>query len=311
MDSSLIHLLFAADEGYAQHTAAALASVLLHMSEPERLAVYVIDGGLSEDARQKLRATAEAKGARIAFPSPGQGTDDLYVSAHLSRAAYLRLSMAELLPPEARRAIYLDGDLLLRDDIRKLWDTGLNGCALGAVPDLGIMASARTMREKTAVLGLSPGEAYFNSGVLITDLVQWRAQGLGRQALTLAAEHHYPHHDQDALNVLFRGRWQPLPLRWNVIPPVWQLFSKILRREDFRRDALAARRDIAVLHYAGGAKPWEYPLTPGFNDDYYRALKETAYRDAPMPQPRPEKRHPLWRQKARLRLADLWDQLLP
>ncbi len=310
MDESLIHVLFAADEGYAQHLTVAMTSVLLHTARPDRVAVHVIDDGLGAEARRKIAATAEAKGSRVDFLTPPAAADDFYVSAHLSRAAYRRLSMAELLPPAVARVIYLDGDLLVRDDIQKLWAVDLGGLALGAVPDFGIMASARARREKAAVLGLAPEEPYFNSGVLLADLVRWRAGDLGARARALAAEHRSPHHDQDALNALFRGRWQALPLRWNVIPPVWQLFVKVLRQGELRRAALTARRDVAVLHYAGGAKPWEYPLTPGFNDEYYRVLGETAYRDAPMPQPRPGKRHPLWRQRVRLRLADGWQRLL-
>ena len=310
MDESRISLLFAADEGYAQHTAVAMMSALLRTARPECVTTYIIDGGLSADARRKIAATAESRRSRAVFLTPPATAEDFYVSAHLSRAAYLRLAMAELLPPQVERVIYLDGDLLVRDDIGKLWTSGLGGRPLGAVPDFGIMASARTRREKAAVLGLGPREPYFNSGVLLADLAQWRGEDLGGRARALAAEHHYPHHDQDALNALFRGRWQALPLRWNVIPPVWQLFSKVLRQSELRRAALDARRDIAILHYAGGAKPWEYPLTSGFNDVYYRVLGETAYRDAPMPQPRPEKRHPLWRQRARLWLANGWQHLL-
>ena len=185
------------------------------------------------------------------------------------------------------------------------------GRPLAAVMDLGIMASHKDWRGKQEQLGFSADDLYFNSGVLMVDLAAWRAHDYGRQAERLAAKNAYRHHDQDALNALFHRNWQPVPLRWNVIPPVWYLFLKILRRRDFRRLAVEARRHISILHYAGGYKPWEYDADAAFNAKYYEYLRQTEFRDALMPQPDPRRRgRSLARQLRRLKLADFWQRFL-
>ena len=101
-----------------------------------------------------------------------------------------------------------------------------------------------------------------------------------------------------------------LPLKWNVIPPVFNLFSKILLNGDLRKNAIAARKDKAILHYAGRYKPWEFDSHKGFNDAYYFYLHQTNFSDVKMPQlGKNMKGKSIIRQMVRLRIADFWQWL--
>ncbi len=307
-----IHIVFASDSNYAQHAAVAMTSILTNMEAPERAAFYLLDDEVEPAVRRKMQGTVEHFGSELSFiPVDASAFSELFVSGQLSRTAYFRLEMGTLLPETVQKAIYLDCDLLVKEDIQKLWNHDMQGHPLAAVPDLGIMASSKDWKKKQRELGLKQEDLYFNSGVLMVDLKQWREQDYGRRVEQLAHDNAYQHHDQDALNKAFYGNWQPLPLRWNVIPPVWNMFAKILLRTRFRKAALEARRDIAILHYAGGYKPWEYEIHPGFNEYYYELLERTEFRDAVMP--RPDKRRKgrsIRRQMLRLKAADCWQRLL-
>ena len=182
---------------------------------------------------------------------------DFYVSAGLSRAAYARLAIAEILPGDVSRAIYLDGDLIVTDDIKKLFMHDMGDMPIAGTMDLGIMASSKRRREKNIVIGLERNEPYFNSGVLLMDIKKWRDEDYGATLIQDATAHKYPHHDQDVLNKIFMGKWSVLPLRWNVIPPVYQLHMKILLHGGYRAMAMEARERPAIIHYAGGYKPGE------------------------------------------------------
>lgn len=167
------------------------------------------------------------------------------------------------------------------------------------------------MKQKQNVIGLQLHSKYFNSGVVIMDLEQWRKHGYAKQVIELAAAGNLPHHDQDALNKVFMGNWIALPLKWNVIPPVFNLFSKILLNGDLRKNAIAARKDKAILHFAGRYKPWEFDLHMGFNDAYYFYLQQTKFSDVKMPQlGKNMKGKSIARQMVRLRIADFWQWLL-
>lgn len=310
--NSKINVVFASDNNYAQHATVAMASILNHTATPARLAFYLLADNITSEIQDKVRTTVEHFGASLTVIAVAeQDLADMFVSGQLSRAAYVRLLMSSLLPPEVEKAIYLDCDLVVCDDICQLWDFDLNGHPLGAVPDYGIMASSRVWREKQQLLGCKAQDNYFNSGVLVVDVKQWREKAYGEKVLDLARGNSYPHHDQDALNKIFLANWQILPLRWNVIPPIWNMFMKILFRGRFRKPAMAARRDIAILHYAGGYKPWEYQELADFNAEYYRCLKSTAFRDVSMPQfDQRRKGRSITRQLWRLKIADFWQKIL-
>ena len=303
-----IRIVFAADDRYAQHAAVAMASALLHAARPERFHFFVLDDGVTAEKKEKMEKTVTALGGkRLTFLSiEGNAFDGFFVSAQLSRTAYVRLAAAELLPETVERVLYLDCDLLFFDDAAKLLDMDMAGHPIAAVPDCGIMTSSRRRREKAACIGLSADAPYFNSGVLLLDLDAWRRGDYTRRLLTLAKEKAYPHHDQDVLNDFFRRDWQLLPLRWNVIPPVWFMFLKVAV-SPWRCEAAAARENLGILHYAGSYKPWEYPKHPAFNGAYYDTLEKTAFANAPMPQfDTRKKNRSIGRQLLRLRIGRFW-----
>lgn len=305
-----INIVFACDSNYAQHAAVAMMSILKNTADPARIVFYLLDDQMDAAIKAKIRVSMEQAHAAIHFCEVDASRfADFFVSGQLSRAAYFRMEMGKLLPDSVEKVIYLDCDLLVFDDIAELWDYDMNSHPLAAVMDLGIMASSKDWRGKQEQLGFSSDDLYFNSGVLMVDLKSWREHDYGRQAEQLAAQNKYRHHDQDALNKLFHRNWQPVPLRWNVIPPVWYLFLKILRRRNFRRLAMEARKHISILHYAGGYKPWEYETYDAFNARYYEYLRQTEFRDALMPQPDPRRKgRSIARQLRRLRLADFWQR---
>lgn len=304
-----INIVVSADDNYAQHVAVVFASILCNTSAKDRLRFYLLSDGISAAKIEKIRLSLDGTRAQLTVYDLSQTEQfaSLYTSGHISRAAYFRLAIADILPREVRKVIYMDVDLLVLRDIEQLWQIDLQGRPLAAVPDYGIMSSARLLRQKQRVIGLPEEMDYFNSGVVIMDLAQWRKQAYSQQVITMAAAGNLPHHDQDALNKVFMDNWCRLPLSWNVIPPVFNLFTKIVFDKKLRTAAITAKKDIGILHYAGRYKPWEFTLHEGFNEKYYQYLKLTGFKEAPMPKPgRNMQGKSITRQMLRLKLAELW-----
>lgn len=304
-----ISIVFASDNNYAQHIAVVIASIMAKTKE--KVCFYVINDNISKDKIEKLRDTAVTFKTKIEFISvPEDKFSNVYLSGHVSKAAYFRLALADILPNDIEKVIYLDVDLLVYDDIKKMWQIDLKNLPLAAVPDYGIMASPRLCKQKADVIGLPVGEKYFNSGVLVVNLKEWRKEDYTKQILEIINNNQFPHHDQDALNKLFMHKWQALDLRWNIIPPVFNLFSKILLNSNFRKNAITARKNPGIIHYAGRYKPWEFTLHKGFNDKYYQYLQLTSFADSSMPQPGKDmKGKSITRQLIRLKIADFWTEI--
>ncbi len=302
-----INVAFAADTNYAQHVAVAMASVMKNIKGDSAMRFFLLSDGIEDALLRRIEETAACFHAELAVIdlSKAAGFKKVYTSGHISRAAYFRLALPDILPADVTKVIYCDTDLLVLDDISKLWGMDLQGMPLAAVPDYGIMASKRSMKEKRETIGLPEGAEYFNSGVLVIDLLKWRECGYAQQVVDVAAKKDLRHHDQDALNQVFIGKWKELPLSWNVIPPVMQLLPKVLRNGKFRRNALAARRSISILHYAGRCKPWDFARAKGFNETYYAYLALTSFAGEPMPKPGANsKGKSLFRQRFKIKLAD-------
>ena len=305
-----IAIVLAADDNYAQHGAVACASILANHRGNLPIHFYFFNDGISEEKSAGLAATVTQLKGTITLIPTAQIEVKAFISGHVNRAAYLRLLIPELVPQSLQRVIYLDTDLVVLDDIQELWDMDLGGKPLGAVPDLGILASSRMRRQKEETLGIKEGELYFNSGVLLMDLAVWRKENYGPQVMDCVENGNFRHHDQDSLNKVFRKNWQLLPLRWNVIPPVFTLPVKVLKRSRWRNLALEALERPAVFHWAGRYKPWEFAPKGQFNEKYYTYLALTAFSGAKMPQPgRDMGGKSVLRQELRLKLAGLWKKL--
>lgn len=305
-----INIAFASDDNYAQHIAVVIASIMENTQDA--ICFYIINDNISTEKIEKLKNTALNLKAKIEFIDvPQEKFNDLYLSGHVSKAAYLRLALADILPNEINKIIYLDVDLLVYDDIKKLWDIDLQNLSLAAVPDFGIMTSKRLCRQKKQVLGLPVGKSYFNSGVLVINLKEWRKRNYTKQILEMIHNNSFPHHDQDALNKLFMNKWKSLDLRWNIIPPVFNLFPKVLLNRKFRSNAIQAKKNPGIIHYAGRYKPWEFAQHVGFNDIYYKYLRQTAFAEISMPQPGKDMRgKSIVRQLIRLKIANFWTKIL-
>lgn len=267
-----LNVVVASDDNYVQHLAVTLLSVVDHCREPKRLALYVLDAGISPDNRQRLQALFSERGVQLEIISPEQADVGAIPLKRYGRAALLRISIAELLPAAARRAVYLDCDIVVLDDLAGLAATELNDHPVAAVENLGHQPSER--------LGLEAGN-YFNSGVLVIDLEQWRERGIGAQVLDAmqADPERLIFPDQDGLNAVLHEDWQRLPLRWNQQPATYSMLPKQVPGSARAREFAEAVTRPAVVHFLGRNKPWHYMTFHPLKGTYWHYLRQSPWRD--------------------------------
>lgn len=298
-----INIVLATDNNYAQHATVAMTSVLVNASNKKRINFYIINDNISEDNKQKMTETVAVLGGSISFvEADAEALKDVFVSGNITRATYLRLDISNILPEYVCKVIYLDCDLLVLQDIVDLWDFDMQGKPVAATEDFGILSSKGKCREKAKNLKWSNTYSYFNAGVLVIDLDLWRREDYANKLINLATSRSFRHHDQDAMNLLFMNNWAKLDLKWNVIPPIYNMNITVALNHNLRNKAVEALANVAILHYAGGYKPWEYGIHKGFNEKYYEYLMLTKFKDAVMPQPNVNKkgksiRRQMWRLK--------------
>jgi lipopolysaccharide biosynthesis glycosyltransferase len=187
----------------------------------------------------------------------------------LSRAAYLRLFMDKIeeLDPY-HRVIYTDCDVSVLADLWNLLSIDLKSAPIAAAYDLRYLADT-FYRKRLPVFAGAP---YFNSGVVLFDLAAIRAGGELEAARTFATEHRdlCLAHDQDALNVVFQGKWQVMDWRWNAVSLNADLFDK----------------PPFIRHFTG-KKPWhpdKRGVEPEFIESWRVAIGSSPWPDRYSPQ---------------------------
>lgn len=174
---------------------------------------YILQTGA--DPRD-LDAARQLLGNQVTVIDASAMLEDFEVNAkRLGLAAYLRLFVDRL--PEFQsfdRLIYADCDVMFNISIEELARIDLKGALLAAHDDQQYFE----MKYRTR-LPMKEGAPYFNSGVLVLNMRRIREEGLLEQARQFAQEHRdlCVQHDQDALNVVFEGKWQTMDPRWNAM----------------------------------------------------------------------------------------------
>jgi lipopolysaccharide biosynthesis glycosyltransferase len=184
-------------------------------------------------------------------------TDDLANSlpsvAHLPQASCLRLFLDRLLPSDVSKVIYLDSDILVTADLQILMDIDMLRYPVAAAEDQLV---CRGGPGEFILNRMEHGNSkYFNAGVLIIDLMQWKAGGYGEQAVECIQRNpsKYPFLDQDALNEILKDNWFELSKQWNLFS------TEHIRSSDWiKLNPLRLRRKPphGILHFPGGQKPW-------------------------------------------------------
>ena len=103
---------------------------------------------------------------------------------------------------------------------------------------------------------------YFQAGVLVMNLAEFRKTYTTKQILEYADAYDYELLDQDILNHLCEGRVLYLDIRWNIMVD----FNGIRIKENIRNAPkylhdmyMEGRKNPYIVHYAGPQKPWMSP----------------------------------------------------
>ncbi|KAI0773707.1 glycosyl transferase [Fomes fomentarius] len=233
-----INVALTIDSGYAMPAAVAIRSTAKHTLG--RVTFYVIGRGLSGDTKAKLQQSiVDQMNQTIVFidlPSSLPSSESLP-----SGMTWGKIAMVSLLSVE--RVLYLDADVLIRGDLKELWDTDLEGKPIAAAADVGLPAG----HDSEGVNGI----VYFNAGVLLMNLTVIRGR-LKELYADAARMKNSTHQDQDALNVHFKDNWRAVSLKWNA-----QGLGTYARYRMPERDALPLREmeDPKVVHFTGALHP--------------------------------------------------------
>lgn len=261
-----VQLLLCSNALYLQHVAVCLTSLLANNADLFFDIVVVARTGDALNEEKLRRSLGLFPHHRLRFRQFSPPEDRLLPlnpRAHYTPDIWTRLWVERFFDPDTDRVLYLDSDIVVVGSLAPLWNADLHGALLGAVD---IPGSQRGIEN----LGLCSEDGYFNSGVLLIDLAQWRRTRALEAVLDYVSANHecLRDPDQDALNACFYARRKRLEYKWNAI---WPFFREPLALPLPRGEIEAVRRDVRVIHFNGWSKPWSY-LSPHPRKAEYRNI---------------------------------------
>ncbi|MCL2622826.1 MAG: glycosyltransferase family 8 protein [Planctomycetaceae bacterium] len=280
MSPSELHIAIASDLNYLVHAATLMRSIIDNNRQHSLVFhLLTMDKRVSEDHRLK-QFFHETAGERVSYEIhhvdekhpliqsiPEGGTIK-------NRSTFLRFLASSIIDVE--KLLYLDCDMIVLGDLEPFFSQELGDYIFAVVPDLFCCARA---------LAKGFGLQYFNAGMLLFNVSVWRANNCLEKALAFtrgrftelfAGKKHSG--DQDILNIVFQGNVQYVHPKYNAVNPLF------LRRCDFRGKIFVEAHDQPVIvHFAGGAKPWNVWDVHPLADKYRQYRQATPWKDIPYP----------------------------
>lgn len=178
---------------------------------------------------------------------------------HVSTAAILKFKLPELLI-DIDKILYIDGDTIINKDICDIYKIDLKDKLAGVVED--IKPKYHYNPSMLVKLNIENHRGYFNSGVLLLNLKQMRAEGITKELMSYRENGVNYFMDQDALNVVFEDRVEYLSCLVNFLVTLPESFKINEMRDSYKNiEDCSNFEEIFeksyITHFASKNKPWK------------------------------------------------------
>ena len=262
----VIPIFFAVDDGYMPFLAVALESLIDNASKNYYYSIKILYTNISEDNKHKINKY-QRQNVNIEFVDLNyyieKVKDKLYTRDYYTKTTYFRLFIANLYP-QYDKAIYLDSDITVLGGISELYNVDLGDNLIAAAPDDVIQTTKVFQEYAEKVVGVADYKKYFNAGILLMNLDEFRKFNFQEKFLYLLETIKFTvAQDQDYLNRLCKGKVKIIDKGWDRMP---------IATDDMPKE------DIKIIHYNLGEKPWRYDNIK-YQEYFWKYAKKTEYYD--------------------------------
>lgn len=241
-----VPIFLSTDDYYATYASVAIQTIIENSSKDIDYLVYVLNSGLSKDTQQKLNSQSteniEIKCVDVSeFANEFQFKAKYYFSVEM----FYRILIPKIFK-QYDKVIYIDCDVVCRDDLYKLYDSVEfdENTVLAACLDCG---DDKEFLSRVKKLGIDH-DKYINSGVLVMNSKEIREQDIFKNIDSFLKKNKdscLP--DQDAINHICKDKIKILDTYWNIQTPCFRI--------DKYKKYVNGKKGI--IHFTGVNKPWD------------------------------------------------------
>jgi lipopolysaccharide biosynthesis glycosyltransferase len=276
---NLIHIACASDNNYAQHLGVMIYSLLTNTTNTSDYTFYIADGGISEINNEKLKKISEKFNCKLVFIKPNLDYfKKLKIYESYGIATYFRFFLIDNI--SVPKVLFLDCDMIVEDDVRKLYNINIEDNIIGAVPDI-------LCPDKH--IDLITKKQYFNAGLMLINVEKWQSAKISENSIKF--HHNYEHlveyADQDSLNFVLKDDWFRLPLEWNVLSKTKLAKYNLTNTNSQLKDKsfiIHLANKPSIIHYANRLfKPWFWLDPSPYKSNYLYYLNLSPFNDYKFP----------------------------
>lgn len=185
---------------------------------------------------------------------------------------FYRLIIADMIPEEFDKCIYLDVDVCVCKDLSELFNIDLKDNYIAGVVDAGHYFLEQKHIKRLNIPSL---DAYVNAGMLLMNLKEIRKDNITTKFKHLS-KRNYSAQEQDILNIACIGRILTLPPKYNAMTIRLEEDSPFLRKFYSQEEINEAKNSPHIIHYADTRKPWN-SLGVYLESYWWRIAKKTPF----------------------------------
>lgn len=269
------------DNNYVATTKVAIHSLLKNGNIPQDCPIVLfVDNDVNVDDLKSLSDRVTIR--KLNFNYEAQEATLKFLPDNFTYGASMTCKATDILHREGvRRAVWLDSDIMVLNDLSKLLTVDLDGYTLGAALDHHFDVLTVLDRDSTGVSKWSKpnNRLYFNSGVLVYDLqefykaVGWDVGGYEKTLNEKSGTLDFM--DQSILNEAIQGQVHVLHQKYN-----WTIDWLVGVHDDrSEKNRWLSEFPASLVHFVGPDKPWDadlppYPLRTQYRLDVYLKLIE-------------------------------------
>ncbi|WP_375103851.1 glycosyltransferase family 8 protein [Paenibacillus sp. RS8] len=274
-----LNFVLACDENYVDKLAVVILSILEAHPNDELINLHILSNNISKISLKKIESlgTDYCNFSIYNLDNLKELLGKEVNVDHLSLAAYARLFIPNLLPNELKKVIYLDVDIIVKNDLKDLYFTDMKGKYIGGVRSLSDL-------DKSGDDSLF----HINSGVILWNLEECRKDRLFEKFLEYIKneEGHIKFHDQTVINACCKGKIMELHPKYNVMSGMLFLkYSKFIEAYGLKNYYTKNEYEVAVsdpyiIHLTSWVvgRPWEKKCVHPYKSEYLGILDKTPWR---------------------------------
>lgn len=292
-----IPVVFSIDHNYVMQAGVCILSLLESSGKDEYYDLFILGANdITDTDKELLKKNISIFQADIHFIEIDNRFDDTFEIRNISKAAYFRLLIPDLIP-QYDKIIYSDVDVIFQSGLQKVMNIDLKDKYFGGIKAIG----AEIIKDYITGLGLNV-DSYINSGFLLINAKLQREDQLFNKFQKLLTKE-FQFQDQDIINIVCKNRITFLPLKYCFTQKSYEFYYTDQKRlfNIFTPKEVEEAFAEGIIHYEGTNKPWNSYCYR--YEDWWNHYKNSVFYDKKYHFETEYKiQHPKWTLKEILRL---------